>query len=267
MARYRNNTVLTISYDSTPTFSGSAETDVIYQEGAFGMPDHVSGVTWCNDPVDGSKWRCDQSYIRMRGAGRINAKVATHETGHSSVCSTATNGTPRGMCVPTFLASCVQRKTAWTARRSEMPSRTTSTGSTGEARDEHHYQACKGSEIPPLALIVASCATWVVMPGGADPVASSPASPNAVFFVQPLEENASETVPDWASGADLVVKAVVTAERAIEPRESETSEEDRFDLVGRTVSLKVSDVIWRSPNATEPNPRPSLWMRSGGCAG
>ena len=83
MARYRNNTVLTISYDSTPTFSGSAETDVIYQEGAFGMPDHVSGVTWCNDPVDGSKWRCDQSYIRMRGAGRINAKVATHETGHS----------------------------------------------------------------------------------------------------------------------------------------------------------------------------------------
>ena len=121
--------------------------------------------------------------------------------------------------------------------------------------------------ILPLALIVASCATWVVMPGGADPVASSPASPNAVFFVQPLEENASETVPDWASGADLVVKAVVTAERAIEPRESETSEEDGFDLVGRTVSLKVSDVIWRSPNATEPNPTTVTmdafgWMRS-----
>ena len=45
--RYRDNTVLTISYDSSPTFSGVGETDVIYQEGDFGFPDSVSGVTWC----------------------------------------------------------------------------------------------------------------------------------------------------------------------------------------------------------------------------
>lgn len=83
VARYHNNTVMSVSYDSNPTFSGAGETDIIYQEGAFGQPDNVSGITWCNDPEDGTTWKCDQSYIRMRGDGRINAEVATHETGHS----------------------------------------------------------------------------------------------------------------------------------------------------------------------------------------
>lgn len=83
VARFRNNTILTITYDSDPDFSGAGETDVIYQEGAFGLPDAVLGVTWCNDPVDGATWRCDQTYIRMRGNGVINPYVSTHETGHS----------------------------------------------------------------------------------------------------------------------------------------------------------------------------------------
>lgn len=82
--RYRDNTVLYISYDSTPDFGpGPGETDVIYQEGAFGFPDSVIGVTWCDDPEDGAAWKCDQSFIRMRGNGRITPVVATHETGHS----------------------------------------------------------------------------------------------------------------------------------------------------------------------------------------
>lgn len=84
MARYRDDTTaLTITYDSSPSFEGAGETDVVYQEGDFGFPESYSGVTWCNDPEDGTTWLCDQSYIRMRGAGRINAVVATHETGHS----------------------------------------------------------------------------------------------------------------------------------------------------------------------------------------
>lgn len=74
-------TDLTITYDSTPSFSGSAETDVIIQEGAFGKPDNVLGITWCDDPV--STYRCDQHYIRMRGANVINSWLATHEFGHA----------------------------------------------------------------------------------------------------------------------------------------------------------------------------------------
>lgn len=76
-------TDLAITYDSTPAFSGSAETDVIVQEGDFGRPDNVVGITWCDDPVDGTTYRCDQHYIRMRGANKINSWVATHEFGHA----------------------------------------------------------------------------------------------------------------------------------------------------------------------------------------
>ena len=83
MAKYRNNTVLSISYDSTPTFSGSGETDVIYQEGDFGFPDDYIGIVWCNDVQNGSTWKCDQQYVRIRGAGKITNKSARHETGHA----------------------------------------------------------------------------------------------------------------------------------------------------------------------------------------
>jgi len=84
MDRYRDNTILQIYYDSSPDFGpGPGETDVIYQEGYFGFPDYVVGATWCDDPEDGTAWKCDQSYIRMRGDDRIKPIVATHETGHS----------------------------------------------------------------------------------------------------------------------------------------------------------------------------------------
>lgn len=45
MARWRDGTVLTVAYDSSPTFSGTGETDIIFQEGDFGLPDNVSGLT------------------------------------------------------------------------------------------------------------------------------------------------------------------------------------------------------------------------------
>jgi hypothetical protein len=77
-------TDLTIHYDSSPVFSGDAETDVVYQEGSTGLGDGVVGMTWCNDAVNGEYYECDQTYIRIRGAGPMSdARVVCHETGHA----------------------------------------------------------------------------------------------------------------------------------------------------------------------------------------
>lgn len=111
------------------------------------------------------------------------------------------------------------------------------------------------SPIPPLALLLASSAAWVAFQADSGPAAdSSPSSPDGVFYLQPLEQRASQTVRDWAAAADLIVTAEVTSEQAIEPPQSETVTGDELDLLGRTVSLKITDVIWRSETATEPNP-------------
>ncbi|MDA2812014.1 hypothetical protein O4J56_15330 [Nocardiopsis sp. RSe5-2] len=76
-------TDLRISYDSTPTFSGSGETDVIYQEGRAGLPSGADGITWCNDAVNGARYKCDQQYIRIRGRGHYTPGLTCHETGHA----------------------------------------------------------------------------------------------------------------------------------------------------------------------------------------
>lgn len=52
-----------VRYDSDPTFSGSAETDAVYQSGPVSSSDE--GYTYCDDPADGTIWRCDQHYIRI----------------------------------------------------------------------------------------------------------------------------------------------------------------------------------------------------------
>ncbi|MET8538635.1 hypothetical protein ABZV67_45025 [Streptomyces sp. NPDC005065] len=75
-------TDLVIQLDSSPVFSGSGETDIIYQEGSTNLSENVIGVTWCNDAV-GDGIRCDQQYIRIRGNGTYDTSVACHETGHA----------------------------------------------------------------------------------------------------------------------------------------------------------------------------------------
>jgi hypothetical protein len=77
-----NPTDLQVALDSTPTFSGAAETDVIYQECATDLPATANGGTWCDDPVNGSIYRCDQQYVRIR-AGEYDYGSTCHETGHS----------------------------------------------------------------------------------------------------------------------------------------------------------------------------------------
>ena len=80
ITEYGNDTDLTGSYDTTPTYSGSAETDIIYEEGP--VPGDVVGFTWCDDDSLGG-WLCDQQYIRIEGAGEYTHGLTCHETGHA----------------------------------------------------------------------------------------------------------------------------------------------------------------------------------------
>ncbi|MEU8145836.1 hypothetical protein [Nonomuraea sp. NPDC048901] len=75
-------TDLAFHYDSSPVFEGSAETDIIYQEGSTGLPDSAAGRTWCNG-VSSTHYKCDQQYIRIRGNGRYTYARVCHETGHA----------------------------------------------------------------------------------------------------------------------------------------------------------------------------------------
>lgn len=61
-------------------YHGKGETDIIYQEGP--VPDGLVGYTGCNDPV--STYRCDQQYVRIKGAGPYHRDgLVCHETGHA----------------------------------------------------------------------------------------------------------------------------------------------------------------------------------------
>jgi hypothetical protein len=74
-------TDLSVAYDSTPAFSGSAETDIVYEESAAGMSSSADGTTFCNDAAD--NLRCDQQYIRIRPSGNFTKGMVCHETGHA----------------------------------------------------------------------------------------------------------------------------------------------------------------------------------------
>jgi hypothetical protein len=81
MAQEYAPTDFTVSYDSTPSFSGSAETDIVYEESSVGMSSSTLGVTFCNNAASTTK--CDQQYIRIRGAGYYTHGRTCHETGHA----------------------------------------------------------------------------------------------------------------------------------------------------------------------------------------
>jgi hypothetical protein len=78
-----DTTDLTVVFATSPTYTGSAETDIIYQRSsAVGAN---SGVTWCNDAV--SSTQCDQHYVAF---GDVNPSegLACHETGHAAMALT-----------------------------------------------------------------------------------------------------------------------------------------------------------------------------------
>lgn len=84
-------THLQIHYDSTPVFSGSGETDIVYQEGD--LPSPYIGYTWCDDPV--ATYVCDQTVVRMQGAGTISPGLSCHETGHAVGLTHGSEAYPR----------------------------------------------------------------------------------------------------------------------------------------------------------------------------
>ncbi|MEA2495439.1 MAG: L-ectoine synthase [Thermoleophilaceae bacterium] len=73
-------TDLNVSYDSTATYTGSAETDIIYYVNG-GLPSTTLGVTWCDDPLDDGL-RCDQHYVAFH-YDTPAISLACHETGHA----------------------------------------------------------------------------------------------------------------------------------------------------------------------------------------
>ena len=89
MKRSYDGTDLSTAYDSTPVFSGTAETDIIYRSEPrdFNDPDeNLIGYMWC-DSRTGGLTRCDQAYINFLYANRdqyfSGRAVACHETGHA----------------------------------------------------------------------------------------------------------------------------------------------------------------------------------------
>jgi hypothetical protein len=61
-----DTTRLTVSYPSTPAYSGSAETDIIYQANAARIPSGAEGFTWCDNAA--SYFQCDQHYVAFRSS-------------------------------------------------------------------------------------------------------------------------------------------------------------------------------------------------------
>lgn len=80
-------TDLSLTHETDPVFSGSGETDVIFQEAEsdLTMPATL-GMTWCNDYVNGTLHECDQTYVRIHspdGYRRHGGSIACHEAGHA----------------------------------------------------------------------------------------------------------------------------------------------------------------------------------------
>jgi hypothetical protein len=73
-------TSLAVSIKSSGVYTGSSETDIVYQRSNSGFASNEIGMTWCDDAVTQTK--CDQQYVRFRYSG-LDAELVCHETGHA----------------------------------------------------------------------------------------------------------------------------------------------------------------------------------------
>jgi hypothetical protein len=81
LAAQYNTTDLNVSYPASPSYTGSAETDIIYQVSTSGFSGTTIGQTWCDDASSSTK--CDQEYVRFRGTLQFDSELTCHETGHA----------------------------------------------------------------------------------------------------------------------------------------------------------------------------------------
>ncbi|WP_329028004.1 hypothetical protein [Streptomyces sp. NBC_01423] len=76
-----DGTDLNVTWIASPSYSGGAETDIIYQVSTSGFSGNTIGQTWCDDATTATK--CDQEYVRFRAASYVDRELACHETGHA----------------------------------------------------------------------------------------------------------------------------------------------------------------------------------------
>lgn len=90
-----DTTDLEVHFDSTPEYSGSAETDIIYQQSSS-LPGSLIGIAWCNDAVGTgpTALKCDQHYVRFKSSSPDRA-LACHETGHAVGLTHGDDADPR----------------------------------------------------------------------------------------------------------------------------------------------------------------------------
>ncbi len=78
MAYEYDPTDLTAIQESTPSYTGGSETDVIFQYGY--LPPEAAGMAWCDDAISSSVR--DQHYAKFNTSSPSYA-LACHETGHT----------------------------------------------------------------------------------------------------------------------------------------------------------------------------------------
>lgn len=81
MEQWDDKTTLTMIYDSSPTFSGVGETDVVWRETY--LEPGTFGTTFCMDKVDNQTHGCDSHYIDINPYGGWITQTARHEAGHA----------------------------------------------------------------------------------------------------------------------------------------------------------------------------------------
>lgn len=217
-------TDLSIRYASNPSFSGGAETDIVYQEGSAGIDDDADGRTWCNDKLP--RFRCDQQYVRIRGNGAYTYGLACHETGHAVGLVHGRNAQP-AVGQRAARLGCMKTPVEDAQRLDGMNKRNIN------------------RTYPLPSLQVASSAEPAAQPH------------QKITTAHGSDRRPSHSASDWVTYADHVV--AVTAVGARELRPSATELERGEGLIGRTVTLRVDQVIWSREGAPQ---APAGWERA-----
>lgn len=114
-----------------------------------------------------------------------------------------------------------------------------------------HDRGYLRSPLVPILVTLLAAAAWFGYAAFTDPAprAMPISEAQQPFFVEAAEAVPSDSAEDWAAAADVVVTGTVVKEKKLAPPKSETEVGLNQVLIGRTVTLKVSEVLWRSPHA------------------